>query len=82
MQYGSKSISDPKIQELNNYLLVKCLNYYLQGKMNEMASEILVCDKNSVKNIKEELFKRFYKPIYLPILSLLACLIFFISVIS
>ena len=79
MQYESKSISHPKIQELNNYLLVKCLNYYLQGKANEMISEILTCNKSSVKNIKEELFKRFYKPIYLPLLSLLACLIFFIS---
>ena len=79
MQYESKSTSHPKIQELNNYLLVKCLNYYLQGKANEMISEILNCNKNSVKNIKEELFKRFYKPIYLPLLSLLACLIFFIS---
>ena len=77
MQYESKSTSHPKIQELNNYLLVKCLNYYLQGKANEMISEILTCNKSSVKNIKEELFKRFYKPIYLPLLSVLACLIFF-----
>ena len=79
MQYESKSISHPKIQELNNYLLIKCLNYYSQGKANEMISEILICNKSSVKNIKEELFKRFYKPIYLPLLSLLACLIFFTS---
>ena len=79
MQYESKSTSYPKIQELNNYLLVKCLNYYLQGMANEIISEILSCNKSSVKNIKEELLKRFYKPIYLPLLSLLACLIFFIS---
>ena len=37
------------------------------------------CSKDIIKNIKEELFKRFYKPIYLPLLSLLACLIFFTS---
>ena len=78
-KYGSKSTFFPKIQELNNYLLVKCLNYYLKNKANELVSEILICDENSIKSVKEELFKRFYKPIYLPLLSLLACLIFFTS---
>ena len=35
--------------------------------------------KDSIKNIKEEIFKRFYKPIYLLLLSSIACLILFIS---
>ena len=78
-QYQSKSISYPKIQELDNHLLIKCLNYYLQGKANELRSEFMSCSKDIIENIKEELFKRFYKPIYLPLLSLLACLIFFTS---
>ena len=78
-QYASKSIVFPKIQELNSRLLIKCLNYYFRGKMNEMKSNILTCDKNSIKNINEELLERFYKPIYLPLLSLLSCLIFFTS---
>jgi lipopolysaccharide export system permease protein len=78
-RYTSKSISTPKIQELNNGLLIKCLNYYLQDKANELINKNFTCDKNSIKNVKQELFKRFYKPIYLPLLSLLACLIFFIS---
>jgi len=29
--------------------------------------------------VKEEIFKRFYKPVYLLLLSMIACLIFFIS---
>ena len=78
-QYASKSTSFPKIQELKNQLLIKCLKLYIQGKAKEMNSKILNCNKSSIKNIKEELFKRFYKPIYLPLLSLLACLIFFTS---
>ena len=79
MRYASKSISIPKIQELDNGLIIKCLNYYLQDKAKELISKNFTCNKNSIKNVKEELFKRFYKPIYLPLLSLLACLIFFIS---
>ena len=78
-QYGSKSTSFPKIQELSSRLLLKCLNYYNQNKVNQFKSEILTCQESSIKNIKEELFKRFYKPIYLLLLSLIACLIFFIS---
>ena len=78
-QYQSKSISYPKFQELDSYLLVKCLNYHLQGRANELVSEFMSCSKDTIKNIKEELLKRFYKPIYLPLLSLLACLIFFIT---
>ena len=78
-QYESKSIVYPKIHELNNYLLIKCLNYYFLGKASKMVSEILTCNKDSIKDVREEVLKRFYKPIYLPLLSLLACLIFFTS---
>jgi lipopolysaccharide export system permease protein len=78
-QYRSKSTSYPKIQELSSRLLLKCLNYYRQDKANQFKSEILTCGENSIKRIKEEIFKRFYKPIYLLLLSLIACLIFFIS---
>ena len=78
-QYGSKSTSYPKNQELSSRLLLKCLNYYNQNKVNQFKSEILTCQESSIKNIKEELFKRFYKPIYLLLLSSIACLILFIS---
>ena len=35
--------------------------------------------KSTIKNVKEEVFKRFYKPVYLLLLSMIACLLFFIS---
>ena len=50
-----------------------------QDKLNQFKSEILTCSKDVITNIKEEVFKRFYKPIYLLLLSSIACLIFFIS---
>ena len=78
-QFGSKSTAYPKIQELNNKLLLKCLSYNSQDRANEMKSEILTCSKDSAKDIKVEIFKRFYSPLYLPLLSLIACMIFFIS---
>jgi len=78
-QHESKSTSFPKIQELNNKLLIKCISYNLQDKADELKSEIFDCDESSIKYVKEEIFKRFYKPLYLPLLSLIACMFFFIS---
>jgi len=78
-QFGSKSTSFPKIQELSSKLLIRCLNYYIQDKLNQFKSEILTCSKDVITNIKQEVFKRFYKPIYLLLLSSIACLILFIS---
>ena len=34
---------------------------------------------HSIKNIKQEVFKRFYKPIYFPLLALISCLLIFKS---
>jgi len=77
--YTSKSTTFPKIQELNSKLLIKCLAYDAKGKAKDLKSEIFTCSKSSIKNVKEEVFKRFYKPVYLLLLSIIACLIFFIS---
>ena len=38
-----------------------------------------MCNDRSISHVKEELSKRFYKPIYLPVLALLTCLIIFVS---
>jgi len=78
-EYTSKSTTFPKIQELNSKLLIKCWTYNAKGKAKDLKSEIFSCDKSTIKNVKEEVFKRFYKPIYLLLLSMIACLLFFIS---
>ena len=78
-EYTSKSTMFPKIQELNSKLLIKCLVYNARGKAKDIKSEIFTCSKSTIKNVKEEVFKRFYKPVYLLLLSMIACLIFFIS---
>ena len=44
-----------------------------------MDSKIINCNNDIIKNVREEIFSRFYKPIYIPLLSLLTCFIFFIS---
>ena len=78
-EYTSKSTTFPKIQELNSKLLIKCLAYDAKDKAKDLKSEIFICGKSTIKSVKEEVFKRFYKPLYLLLLSMIACLIFFIS---
>ena len=53
MQYSSKTTSYPKIQELNNFLLIQCLSYYFKGIPEQLKSDILTCNESSSKNIKE-----------------------------
>ena len=76
---GKSYYKNWQIAELDNKLLIKCLDYYARGKAKDLKSEIFTCSKSTIKNVKEEVFKRFYKPVYLLLLSIIACLIFFIS---
>ena len=68
--FGSNSITKPKIQEIDSKHLLNCVidrNY-----SNERNCE----DSDSLKETKQELLKRFFKPIYIPLISMLCCLLF------
>ena len=78
-KFDSKSTSFPKIQELTSNLLFQCLYYDYRNEKNKLVSRLLSCDNASIKNIKQEIFKRFYKPIYFPLLALISCLLIFRS---
>ena len=77
-KFDSKSTTYPKIQELKNKTLFRCINYYSKGKKSKLIDNVLTCNKNSSTHVKEEIFKRFYKTIIIPLLALLTCLIIMI----
>ncbi len=64
---GSNSITKPKIQEINSLHLLSCvfnLDFLSQKK----------CEDDKLMNeTKQELLKRFYKPIYLPVIAMMCC---------
>ena len=69
----SSSASKPlKIQELNTATLLSCLS-----KFNIFSDKTYKCDKNLNNVIKQELLKRLYKPVYIPIIALFCCLLLF-----
>ena len=68
--YTTKTTTVPKVQELSTPLLLNCaLDFY--GKEKIFNNEIN-CDSDFYKHIQQELLKRIYLPIYLPIIALIA----------
>ena len=76
LKFATKSTTFPKVQEVNINILLKCLIYEAENKLNEFKyMTILGCNSNAVKNIKQEIFKRLYMPIYIPLIALMTCLL-------
>jgi len=67
--YSSNTITQHKIQEINTLDLIQCLYY----QENFDTRKIFRCEKNVFKEIKQELLKRLFKPIYLPLIALITC---------
>ncbi len=64
---SSKTITVPKLQEISTITLLSCFNDKITHEL-----EFFDCKKkNAIPEIKRELFKRIYKPIFLPIITLL-----------
>lgn len=73
--FKSNTILVPKIQETSSIELLKCVtNNYLKKIIYYLITTERECKNNLKKKILyEELLKRFYKPIYIPIISILCC---------
>ena len=75
-KYTSKSTTYPKIQEVPSRDIIKCLYLNYRNKISDFDNtKFLQCKIESMNAIKQEFLKRFYKPFYLPLLSLISCLL-------
>ena len=75
-KYTSKSTTYPKIQEVPSEDIIKCLYLNFKNEIDKFeSSNFLQCRIESMNAIKQEFLKRFYKPLYLPLLSLISCLL-------
>ncbi|MFL2903083.1 MAG: LptF/LptG family permease [Candidatus Pelagibacter sp.] len=76
-KFSSKTTVIPKIQENKSSNIIKCYlnnnNYKKKFYINE---EELRCHKGSSKDIVQEIFKRFALPFYVPVICLIACMLF------
>ena len=75
-KYTSKSTTYPKIQEVPSRDVIECLYLNYRNKISDFDNtKFLQCKIESMNAIKQEFLKRFYKPFYLPLLSLISCLL-------
>ena len=73
-KFGSKTMTIPKIQENKTSNIIKCyLNNSNINKKYYINYNELRCNEGSKKAIVQEIFKRFYLPLFIPILCLIAC---------
>ena len=70
-KFSSKTIKVAKIQELPSSKIIKCSLSLLYEKI--YFDEMFRCDKDRLKNLNQELYKRFIKPFYIPLLALISC---------
>jgi len=75
--YLTKSITHPKVQELNTYFLLKCnYSFYIdkvEQRFYRHKNANILCNKSFVSEINQEMFDRLIKPIYLFLITIIAC---------
>ena len=71
-KYSSKSIKTPKLQEVNTVSLFECLVFTEKVTTDSGDRLKFNCNKtiSLKKKITQELFSRFFKPFYIPLLAL------------
>ena len=70
-KFSSKTITVAKIQELPSSKIIKCSLSLLSEKT--YIDKMFRCEKGMLKNMNQELYKRFIKPFYIPLLALISC---------
>ena len=70
-KFDSRTIKIAKMQELPSRKIIECSISLMKGI--SYRESMFLCDPNSLKNIKQEIYKRFIKPMYFPLLTLICC---------
>ena len=78
-KYKSKTTTYQKIQEVPTLNLLTCLNNYYFLEIKKTLIGYLQCQEVSIDDVKQEMFKRIFKPFYLPLIALICCMVIFIS---
>ncbi len=71
---NTKTITVPKVQEIDTKILFSC---FFEIENNKF--ELFKCNENLIKEVKIELIKRLYKPIYIPLIVLFSCFLILYS---
>ena len=78
-RFKSNSTTYPKLQEVPSIELLNCIYLSYKNKINEGNFPNLNCISDRLPDIKQEINKRFFKPIYIPLLSIFCCFLILFS---
>ena len=70
-KFESRTIKIAKMQELPTRKIIECSISLMKGI--SYRERMFLCDPESLKNINQEIYKRFIKPMYFPLLTLVCC---------
>ena len=70
-KFESRTIKIAKMQELPTQKIIECSISLMKDK--SYREKMFLCDSGSLKNINQEIYKRFIKPMYFPLLTLICC---------
>ena len=70
-KFDSRTIKIAKMQELPSSKIIECSISLMKGI--SYRERMFLCDFDSLRNINQEIYKRFVKPIYFPLLTLVCC---------
>ena len=70
-KFESRTIKIAKMQELPSRKIIECSISLM--KDITYREKMFLCDFESLKNINQEIYKRFIKPMYFPLLTLVSC---------
>jgi lipopolysaccharide export system permease protein len=77
--YATKSTTYPKIQELDTLVLAKCMYSIMNGTYENYNFQYLMCNPKESANVFQEVLKRVYLPLFIPIIALVSSLLIFYS---
>jgi len=76
-KFSTKTTTHPKLQEVSTNNIIACINSLNNpdDKAMKIMSSLTNCNLKNLDASYQEVFKRIILPFYLPVLSLIACLI-------
>ena len=73
--YNTNTILAPKIQEIETVQLLNCYMRLNRKSFIDQENYDFSCEDSIIKEIKEEMLKRLFKPIYIPVVALISCIL-------
>ena len=78
-RFKSNTTTYPKLQEAPSNELLNCIYFNKILKIDEFRLPNLNCVNERVPDIKQEINKRLFKPLFIPLLALMSCFLIILS---